>query len=330
MLAILTALSGEQFALAASIPLSPRLAGRDLLLFATTPESNISSLDPLLSTPRARPTPAPDLPDEPRFLYSYAGPSSHGSERASPPPGGLFAPALDSPASPVSRYATPENRTPNGHSLGTVLDPGRLPPSTAPEPYTGRPSIDTIRSWASTVDTARAVRHPSPGTPEPSVVTPRISLDPQAWGAQRKKGPDGSHSPEAFSNIETHRRPAAISPLVYDSVGLGAAPGPSRELRDADLVRQASDASRTSRSTATSSQSRSTADSARLRSDLRTPSIHASGANGHRDGRDGERERHRERKSKAREREREREPNRAPGSRRTRTSIAASDSGQAP
>lgn len=271
MLEILTTLSAQHLELAASVALSPRIPGRDLLIFATTPDSNISSLDPLLSTPRARPTTIREnLPDEP-LMFSYDGPSSHPDSDGEMPPPNILSTLDFGSESPTSRYATPDSGAGRGHGGQTIegaltgADSGGFDPpgglnglelNNLPQAVdmSARPSIDTIKSWATTVNTSQV---PSPGRPGSPVLTPRSSLDPLAWGAQRKKAGtpagaarEGSHSPEPPSSFEARRRPAPISPLVYNAVG--SAPD-LQHVTVSDLTRQTSDSSRSSRTTLESS-----------------------------------------------------------------------------
>lgn len=272
MLEILTTLSAQHFELAASVPLSPRIPGRDLLIFATTPESNISSLDPLLSTPRARPTTIREnLPDEP-LMFSYDGPSSHPDSDGEMPPPNILSTLDFGSDPPTSRYATPDSGTGRSREREQTIEaaltsagsggfdmPGGFKPlelGSLPQAVdmSARPSIDTIKSWATTANTSQVN---SPGRPCSPVLTPRSSLDPLAWGAQRKRAGtpvamvrEGSHSPEPPSSFEARRRPQPISPLVYNAVG--SAPD-LQHVTVSDLTRQASDSSRSSRTTLESS-----------------------------------------------------------------------------
>lgn len=289
MLEILTTLSSQHLELAASIPLSPRIPGRDLLIFATTAASDMSSLDPLLSTPRARPTliREQNLPDEP-LMISYDGPSSHpDSDGEMPPPNILSQLELGSDSGPVSRYATPDSTAavangaagPNGPSSsagpasvgsGSKIGPVELRALQHAVDMSGRPSIDTIKSWATTVNTSQ-VHSPgspgSPGRPGSPILTPRSSLDPQAWGAQRWRAStpvpsnrEGNASPEPPSSYDAQaaaarRRPAPgpapIGQLVFSAVG--SAPN-LQHIAVSELSRNASDASsRSSRATLDSS-----------------------------------------------------------------------------
>lgn len=351
MLEILTTLSAQHMELAASIPLSPRIPGRDLLIFATTASSDVSSLDPLLSTPRARPTTVREnLPDEP-LMFSYDGPSSHpDSDGEMPPPNILTALDFGSDSGPVSRYATPDSGPsgPNGLSIEGTLGGLQLGGVQAAD-MSARPSIDTIKSWATTVNTSQV---PSPKRHGSPVLTPRSSLDPLAWGAQRKRAGtpvrDGSGSPEPPSSYEARRRPAPISPLVFNAVG--SSPN-LQHVTVSDLTRQTSDSSRSSLTTLDSSvqshayrwEKEGWREPTLREQTLREQSVRE------RDPRERDARRHSRHgstngsisKDKSKTRERANgtpEPRRdkgkgkehadAPGSRRARTSIVVSESGQ--